>query len=167
MRPMHSGKLMSEIANYKYLDRAQQAAFKQQIQLSRYHRKKLIHDFRMAVGVNIRPMLNEQKIVDFMRRKVSENVDLIKTIPSTMHDTLKRKMIQQFHETPFDQQRLKGVLKDSYGVTGSRLKLITRDQTSKTIGALSEIRQTQIGIKEYKLATIVTTYGLETLTQGK
>ena len=143
-------KVDAEIANYQYLDRAQQSAFEQQIRLSRYHRKKFIQDFRMAVGVNIRPLLNEQKIADFMAREVSENVDLIKSIPSTMHDSLKRKMAQQLHDAPFDQQMLKGVLRDSYGVTGSRLKLITRDQTSKTIGALSQIRQTQIGIRQYR-----------------
>ena len=143
-------KVDVEIANYDTGNKAQVTIFSIMNLLNHYHRRKMIADFRLALGVNIRPVLDEAIINTFITKKVSDNVDLIKTIPNTLHDTLKRKITQQLTAVPFDQQKLKTALRDSYGVTGSRLKLITRDQTSKTIGNLSQIRQTQLGITEYK-----------------
>ena len=143
-------KIDVEIANYNIGNKAQVTAISAMTLLNHYHRRKMIADFRLALGVNIRPVLDEAIINTFITKKVSDNVDLIKTIPNTLHDSLKRKITQQLTAVPFDQQKLKTALRDSYGVTGSRLKLITRDQTSKTIGNLSQIRQTQLGITEYR-----------------
>ena len=143
-------KIDVEMANYNIGNKAQVTAISAMTLLNHYHRRKMIADFRLALGVNIRPVLDEAIINTFITKKVSDNVDLIKTIPNTLHDSLKRKITQQLTAVPFDQQKLKTALRDSYGVTGSRLKLITRDQTSKTIGNLSQIRQTQLGITEYR-----------------
>ena len=46
-----------------------------------YHRERLIKTFRSALGVDIRPLLAEPQVAAFMAQKVSDNVDLIKSIP--------------------------------------------------------------------------------------
>ena len=57
-----------------------------------YSRKKVLQTFRSALGVSVDIMLLDLPVVEFMRGKVSENVDLIKTIPTRMHESLKLRL---------------------------------------------------------------------------
>ena len=84
-----------------------------------------------------------------MTQKVSENVDLIKTIPARFRDGLKAKLEQELREAPFDQERLTKLFRDEYQSSGYNLRRIVRDQTSKTVSGLSEIRHRQLGIEEF------------------
>ena len=118
-----------------------------------YHRKRVIDSFRAALGVNITIFLTEPVIAEFMKQKLIDNVDLIKTIPKRMHDSLKLRLQQELSEAPFDQQRLKILLNKEYKSTGYNLRRLTRDQNSKTINGLTEIRQTQLGIESYQWLT--------------
>ena len=114
-----------------------------------YHRERVLSTFRSAFGVNIAPLLTEPQIAEFMAGKVAENVDLIKTIPRRSHDGLAAKIRNELVEAPFDQQRLMGMVQREYKVEGWNLRRITRDQTSKMIGQLTEIRHRQLGIERY------------------
>ena len=118
-----------------------------------YHRKKVIDTFRRALGVDIRPLLTEPAINAFMNNKVTENVNLIKTIPSRLHFALRANLLKQLEEQPFDQQMLKTALRDEFKSSGYNLRRITRDQTNKTIGGLTQVRQTQLGIESYQWIT--------------
>ena len=115
-----------------------------------YHRKRVIETFKAALGVDIRPFLTHPEIAAFMSRKVSENVDLIKTIPSRMHEGLKASLEKELAEAPFDQQRLTKLVRDEYKSSGYNLRRIVRDQNSKTIAGLTEARQGQLGISQYQ-----------------
>ena len=118
-----------------------------------YHRKRVISSFRAALGVNVATVLSEPEIARFMTRRVAENVDLIRTIPGRMHAGIKRKLERELETNPFDQSRLKKIFRDEYGSSGYNLRRIVRDQTSKTIGGLTEIRQTQLGVERYQWLT--------------
>ena len=118
-----------------------------------YHRKKVIDTFRRALGVDIRPLLTEPAINAFMNNKVTENVNLIKTIPSRLQFALRANLLKQLEEHPFDQQMLKRTLRDEFKSSGYNLRRITRDQTNKTIGGLTQVRQTQLGIESYQWIT--------------
>ena len=118
-----------------------------------YHRKKVIDTFRRALGVDIRPLLTEPAIRQFMNQKVRENVGLIKTIPGRLRLGLLGRMYELLDEAPFDQQMLKTALRDEFKSSGYNLRRITRDQTNKTIGGLTQVRQTQLGIESYQWIT--------------
>ena len=118
-----------------------------------YHRERIRKAFRAALAIDIRPMLTEPAVHSFMIQKVGENVDLIKTIPERFHSRLKANLAKDLQEHPFDQQRLKMLLQTEYRSSGYNLRRLTRDQTNKTIGGLTEIRHGQLGIEKYQWLT--------------
>ena len=121
--------------------------------LSGYHRKRLIQTFRTALGVDIRPVLSDAAIEPLMTAWRRENVSLIRTIPERFHESLHRRVGETFAKRPFDQQALSKVLNRGYKVAGSNLRRLTRDQTSKAIGQLTQARHEQLGISEYTWRT--------------
>ena len=118
-----------------------------------YHRKRVIQSFRAALGLDITRVLSEPEISVFMAHKLSENVDLIKTIPIRVHAGLKARLALELQRAPFDQQVLTQMVRKEYGSTGYNLRRIVRDQTSKTVAGLTEIRQRQLGIDGYEWLT--------------
>ena len=118
-----------------------------------YHRARIISTFRSALKLDIRPLLTEPFIDVFMKQKVSDNVDLIKTIPPRAHDGLKARLGSLLQEAPFDQNLVMRALRDEYGSTGYNVRRLTRDQTSKTIAGLTEARHAQLGIQGYQWLT--------------
>ena len=114
-----------------------------------FHRAKLIQTFRAALGVDIRPVLDDFEIRALMDAWRRENVSLIRTIPSRMHEGLLTKMTQQFADAPFDQQALRRLVAQEGQSAGYNLRRITRDQTNKAVSNLSQARHRQLGIEEY------------------
>ena len=114
-----------------------------------YHRAKLISSFRSALGVDVRMFLTRPAVAAFMTERIGENVDLVKTIPPRFHDGLKRRVGEEFAKAPFDQQRLRVMLRDEYRSSGYNLRRLTRDQTNKQVGGLSRLRQGQLGISRF------------------
>ena len=121
--------------------------------MDRYHRARMTRTFSAALGVDIGPLLSNFRTNVFINQKIGENVALIRTIDPRFREGLKERIQQTFAEAPFDQQRLREVLQKEFRSSGYNLRRITRDQTSKTIGGLSEIRQTEIGIEKYRWVT--------------
>ena len=117
--------------------------------MERYHRTKLFSTFRSALGVDIRPFITQPAVEAFMRNKVSENVDLIKTIAPRFHEGMKTKLTKALQEQPFNQQMLRGIFKDEYKSSGYNLRRLTRDQTNKSIGQLTQIRHSQLGVSQF------------------
>ena len=123
------------------------------VRLSGYHRRRLIQTFRAALGVDIRPVLADSAIEPLMTAWRRENISLIRTIPERFHESLNRRVGETFAKRPFDKQALSKVLNREYGVSGSNLRRLTRDQTSKAIGQLTQARHEQLGISEYTWRT--------------
>ena len=121
--------------------------------LSSYHKRRLIQTFRTALGIDIRPRLLDSDIEPLMTAWRRENVSLIRTIPERFHESLHRRVGETFAQQPFDQQALSKVLNREFKVSGSNLRRITRDQTSKSVGQLTHARHRQLGIQEYTWRT--------------
>ena len=121
--------------------------------VSSYHKRRLIQTFRAALGVDIRPVLLDSAIEPLMTAWRQENISLIRTIPERFHESLHRRVGETFAQRPFDQQALSKVLNRDYKVAGSNLRRLTRDQTSKAIGQLTQARHGQLGIQEYTWRT--------------
>lgn len=118
-----------------------------------YHRRRLIETFQAALGVDISFLLTRPEVMTFIDRKIVENVALIKTIPERMHASLVEHLQREFRDAPFDRQKLTKILSEEYGSSGYNLRRLARDQTTKTIGNLTEIRQRQLGIQGYRWGT--------------
>ena len=121
--------------------------------LSGYHKRRLIHTFRTALGIDIRPVLSDAAIEPLMTAWRRENVSLIRTIPERFHGALYQRVSETFAQRPFDQQALSKVLNREFKVSGSNLRRTTRDQTSKAVGQLTQARHRQLGIQEYTWRT--------------
>ena len=121
--------------------------------MSGYHRGKLIQTFRAALGIDVSRMLLETPIRLFLEERITENVNLIKTIPRRYHDSLRARVQQEFDRAPFNQQALRGMLRAEYRSTGWNLRRLTRDQTNKVSGQLTQVRQKQLGVKEFVWST--------------
>ena len=121
--------------------------------LSGYHRKRLIQTFRTALGIDIRPVLLDTAIEPLMSAWRQENISLIRTVPERFHGALYQRVSETFAQQPFDQQALSKVLNREFKVSGSNLRRITRDQTSKAVGQFTHARHRQLGIQEYTWRT--------------
>ena len=96
-----------------------------------------------------------------------ENISLIRTIPERFHGALSQRVSETFAQQPFDQQALSKVLNREFkvsavypmtawrqeNISGSNLRRITRDQTSKAVGQFTHARHRQLGIQEYTWRT--------------
>ena len=121
--------------------------------LNGYHRARIQKAFTAALGVDVRPLLSETAVLSFLSQRIDTNVGLIRTIPKRFHDGLASKMRQQFFDAPFDQNQLMNLVAKEGKSAGYNLRRIIRDQTSKTIGGLTEIRHKQLGIENYEWVT--------------
>ena len=121
--------------------------------LSGYHKRRLIQTFRTALGIDIRPRLLDSAIEPLMSAWRRENISLIRTVPERFHGALYQRVSETFAQQPFDQQALSKVLNREFKVSGSNLRRITRDQTSKAVGQFTHARHRQLGIQEYTWRT--------------
>lgn len=116
--------------------------------IRRYHRQRMIENFEKALGVNISAMMPDLKIRHIMEKAIAKNVDLITTIPKDMYSKVLIDL-EKAITTGFDQEAFLKILNKRFKNGSNKAKLIARDQTSKTIGNLTEARQTDMGVKSY------------------
>ena len=83
-----------------------------------------------------------------------ENISLIKTVPERLRGDLRAGINQTFAERPFDQQALSKVVRERGQSAGYNLRRITRDQTNKAVGQLTQARHQQLGVEEYIWQTV-------------
>lgn len=121
--------------------------------LDLFHRQRMIQTFRSALAIDIRPFLQRPPVDRYMDGVIRRNVSLIRSIGPDAHAGLHKRLHGFLKDNPFDRNAVYSLVRKEYGVTHARAKLIARDQTSKTIGKLTEYRQTQCGIKSYKWRT--------------
>ena len=116
--------------------------------LKKKHTLEFERSMRRHFGVRYR-ITDNARVDAAMQKFIKDNVSLIKTIPPRLHAGLERELIKLTQQAPFDRQALAKVLRQQYNSSGYNLRRITRDQTSKAVGNLTHIRQTDVGITEY------------------
>ena len=117
--------------------------------VNRYHRSRFQQTFKAALGIDVTPYLDLQNVKTYMANAIRDNVALIKTIPPSAHAGLADRLRKQLQQNAFDQVSITEMLEKQYKVSGGRARVLSRDQTSKTIGKLNEQRQRSVGIKRY------------------
>ena len=94
----------------------------QSAKLQGYHKDRLIQTFRASLGVDIRGVLADAEIDSLMSVWRDENVRLVRTIPSRLHDGLLNRVSATFAEAPFDRQALSRVLAQEFQSSGYNLQ---------------------------------------------
>ena len=153
-RAQSAATLLRELENMVFApdlgDQAMEDALSELFaQIALWHRVRLIKTFRQALGIDVTGYLGQAAVADQLRQAIADNVALISTIPEHAHAGLERRLQKFLQSAPFDQQAVRRMLAEQYKVTSSRLSLIARDQTTKLIGQLTQIRQQEVGITSY------------------
>ena len=112
--------------------------------IAAYQRAAIISSFRRAFAVDISDVLDDA--AEFLAQWRADNVALIRTIPTRLHDDLVREMGGL---PAFDQRELSQLLRSRYRVAGWNLRRIVIDQTNKGILGLTMHRHEELGIREY------------------
>ena len=120
------------------------------MQANKWHRARFTKTMRRFFGVRI-DLLRDTPID--LEARVRENVNLIRTIPERFHTGLAQKIEAIQTDKPFDQQKLRNVLRKEYKSSTFNAKRIARDQTSKLTGQLNQARQTEVGVDSYTWQT--------------
>ena len=125
--------------------------------LAQYHDRSYFAAFKKAIHVDIKPLLNQHVFDLTLEKAIQNNVALIQSIPSKLREQMEAVIRESVSKEGFNQgqlseflhQEINEGLKGRFLVAENRAKLIARDQTNKTIAAMSEARNRQIGITDY------------------
>lgn len=121
--------------------------------LANLNRKLTVKEWKKAVkatlGIDIR---EDYYLGDFYAKQlekwVSDNVDLIKTIPEDTLEKMKDIVYEGFASGKTTTRMVKEI-RMVYGVSRRRAELIARDQTAKLNGQIQRAQQMDAGITEY------------------
>ncbi|MEE9451333.1 MAG: minor capsid protein [Gammaproteobacteria bacterium] len=122
--------------------------------LSAWQEKKMKTQFQQLFGMDVIPLLKNQETQGDLNTIITNNISLIKSIPSDLHEQVNEEYSKILFTDGFDQQKILKMLTQKFSVSNSRAKLIAVDQTGKTIGALASIRQAQVGVKKFIWRTV-------------
>ena len=132
---------------------ASDAATAQVARTAKWHKRRFEATMR-AAGIDLAVGATEDAVTAALRVRVADNVRLIKTIPARMHVSLTRRIQTQAGSGwRFDPEFLERTLRAEYQSTGWNLKRLTRDQTTKQLGQMTQIRLTQAGFERYTWVT--------------
>lgn len=118
--------------------------------IDRYHQRRFAQAMRRSLGVRVNPLAGDAEVARLMREKIRANVALIRSIPRHFQDALLSDIGKIQREQPFDEAEIMRLFRRRYQKEGYPLRRLARDQTSKMVGNLSEIRQTAAGVLEYQ-----------------
>ena len=130
-------------------DPVREVAAAQALALQAYQLEKWGRQLNRLWGVDAARLINEATVRPLVRGFIAENVDLIKTIPPRFHASIVDGLDQLARVAPFDQSQVRAMFRDKYRSAGYNLRRLSRDQTSKLIGNLAEIRNLDAGFHAY------------------
>jgi uncharacterized protein with gpF-like domain len=119
----------------------------------RYSKEKFRKQFQKAVGINISSALTERGLKAAFEAQIEQNVSLIKSIPEKYFGNIQTMVTQSITGQKKFEGGILQALQDLTGVTKTKAKLISRDQTAKAVSTYSHMRMQNIGIVGYKWMT--------------
>ena len=121
--------------------------------LSDWHQKKMGTQFNELFGIDVIPLLNDQNTQTLLSPIISTNIDLIKSISPELLSQVNDEYSKILQTKGFDTSAVLRMLTDRFSVSDSRAQLIAEDQTGKTIGALTSVRQQQVKVTKFMWRT--------------
>lgn len=105
---------------------------------------------KKTFGINL---LDDYYLGDFYQKMlqqwVSENVDLIKTIPQNSLQKMKEIVYEDYMRGCTTTEIVRKI-QQQYGTDKRHARLIARDQTAKLNAKINQSQQTDAGVKQYK-----------------
>lgn len=116
------------------------------------HTDTFIGTVKRALGINVRDLVKQEDLGEFLRLASARNASLIKSLSD---DTVKRveQAVLDNLIAGNSRETLRKKLVEDFGIADSRAKLISQDQMAKLNADLNEYRHTQAGITEYDWST--------------
>ena len=90
---------------------------------------------------------------DLVEKWVSENVDLIKTIPHEMLDNMKE-IIKEGYLNGTSTTEITRQIQEAYGTSKSHARMIARDQLGKLSAAITRKEHEDAGVTKYRWSTV-------------
>ena len=118
--------------------------------IAQFNKGSVDRQVRTVLGVN--PISNESFLQPQIESFVERNAALIKDIPEASLKRIEIKL-RTGVERGLSSKKLADMVQDELKISKNRAKLIARDQTSKFMGKLTELRQTELGVEEYVWST--------------
>lgn len=115
-----------------------------------HNRRQIAATFKRVLAVDV--FVNDANLTATMKHFVTQNVNLIKTIPSDHFSKIENIVHRGVTQGRLTRDIAKDIQSVS-GVTSRRAKFIARDQVGSFNGELTKNRQTGLGIKKYKWST--------------
>lgn len=121
------------------------------------NRKLTVKEWRKAVnktlGINILEDYYDGNFYEEILEKwISDNVDLISTIPSEFLDDMK-KIVLDGYLNGKTVSKIAKEIQHTYGTTKSHARLIAKDQTGKLNAKITQYQQQSCGVNKYKWRT--------------
>ena len=112
------------------------------------NKKRMQAAFERSFGIKTYDIVREEKLENALERHIHRNVNLIKTIPlkhfSRIRGALSSGILNG--DSAID---IRDNIRNIFGVTEKRARLIARDQTAKINGDLTRLRAISVGSKRY------------------
>lgn len=112
------------------------------------HTETFMDDARKVLGIDLRGIVQQEDLGDYLRTAITRNTGLIKSLSD---DTVKR-VEQAVIDNELNGRsaaKLRKVLVEEFGIAERRARLIAQDQTAKLNADMNRIRQEQAGIDKY------------------
>lgn len=120
-------------------------ALKFALRVNRWQKKE--HNKQVEV-IGVDPVRSEPWLEEEIRIFTESNVELIKNVPDSLFDQLESKIISTVRSGGSTKDLIKFIFEKG-SVSISRAEFIAVDQINKFNGALTRLRQEDLGIKEY------------------
>ena len=127
--------------------RAQEQAQGVAGEVAAWNTKQLQRTANATLGIDIFP--REPWIADELAAFAKQNADLIKSLPTQACQQIEQIAIQGVRSGT-SWRTIAEEIQGRFGATESRAKLIAADQIAKLNGQLTQLRQQEIGVKEYE-----------------
>lgn len=119
--------------------------------INRFNRKQFENITESTFGFDI--FQNEPWLQDQLKLFSSQNAQLITSLPDQELERVSGIVERGLQEGKSYKDVAKEI-KNSFGITDRRAKLIARDQTKKLNSSLTKLRQQELGVEEYIWQTV-------------
>lgn len=112
--------------------------------------KRSERDMKRSAGIDI--FSGSEKMRDYLKASVQQNVQLIQSIPQKYLEEVET-LVMANMRAGMRPSYIERALSQQFGVTSRRAKLIARDQTSKIQGEIGRRQQQDAGFKYFRWVT--------------
>lgn len=116
-----------------------------------FQKNQFDRQVRTALGVDV--FRHEPQLRPLVQNFVSENVALIKSLPTQYFSEIER-IVTANVTSGVRHEQIAQALEERFKIADSRAKLIARDQVGKFYGQLSQTRQEALGVSRYIWRTV-------------